>query len=98
MADRETKERKLISLLVNDLEATLSEREMAQTQREVSALPDEELDRTLAARLDLPYPMDEETLDGALARVVEPENLSDEPGFTGAPDMSHEPRPEEREG
>ena len=98
MADRETKERKLISLLLNDLEATLSEREMAQTQREVSALPDEELDRTLAARLDLPYPMDEETLDGALGRVVEPENLSEEAGFTGAPDMSHEPRPEEREG
>lgn len=98
MADRETKERKLISLLVNDLEATLSEPEMAQTKSEVSALPDEELDRTLATRLDLPYPTDEETLEAALARVAESESLSEEPGFTGAPDMSHEPRPEEREG
>lgn len=98
MADRETKERKLISLLVNDLEANLSEPEMARTETEVSALPDDELDKTLATRLDLPYPPDEESLDRALARVAEPENLSDEPGYTGAPDMSHDPRPEEREG
>ncbi len=100
MADRETKERKLISLMVNDLEASLSEPEMAQTREEVRALPDEELDKTLATRLDLPYPPDEETLDRALSRVEEPESLSEEGtgGFTGAPDMSHEPRPEEREG
>lgn len=97
MADRETKERKLISLLVNDLEANLSEPEMTRTKSEVSALPDDELDKTLATRLDLPYPTNEGTLDRALARVAEPENLSDEPGFTGAPDMSHDPRPEERD-
>jgi hypothetical protein len=98
VSDRETKERKLISLLVKDLEATLSEPEMAQIKGEVSALSNEELGRTLATRLDLPYPTDEETFERALARVAEPESLSEEPGFTGAPDMSHEPRPDEREG
>ena len=42
--------------------------------------------------------MDEEVLDRALARVQEPERISQgETGeFTGAPDMSHEPRPKER--
>jgi hypothetical protein len=65
---------------------------------EAHALSDEELDRTLAGRLDLPYPVDEEVLDRALARVEEPEELSEQGGFTGAPDMSHDPRPEEREG
>ncbi len=49
MADRETKERKLISLLVNDLEASLSEPEMAATKEEVGSLPDEELDRSRAS-------------------------------------------------
>lgn len=97
MADRETKERKLISLMVNDLEASLNEPEMAQAAQEVRALPDEEMDRMLASRLDLPYPTDEETLDRALSRVEEPESPSAS-GFTGAPDLSHEPRPEEREG
>ena len=100
MADRETKERKLISLMVNDLEASLNEPEMAQAAQEVRALPDEEMDRMLASRLDLPYPTDEETLDRALSRVEEPESpsASSAGGFTGAPDLSHEPRPEEREG
>ena len=44
--------------------------------------------------------MDAEVLDRALARVEEPERLSEggSGGFTGAPDMSHEPRPEERRG
>ena len=98
MADRETKERKLVALMVNDL-GTDSEPEMVQMEQEVHSLPDEELDRTLASRLDLPYPVDEEVLDRALARVEEPERISQgEIGeFTGAPDMSHEPRPEERE-
>lgn len=100
MADRETKERKLISLMVNDLEASLNEPEMAQAAEEVRALPDEEIDRMLASRLDLPYPTDVETLDRALSRVEEPESPSagSPSGFTGAPDLSHEPRPEEREG
>lgn len=100
MADRETKDRKLISLMVNDLEASLNEPEMAQAADEVRALPDREIDRMLASRLDLPYPTDEETLDRALAQVEEPESSSVQSpgGFTGAPDLSHEPRPEEREG
>jgi hypothetical protein len=97
MADRETKERKLVALMVNDL-GTDSEQEMVQMEQEVRAIADENLNSTLASRLDLPYPVDEEVLDRALARVQEPERISQgETGeFTGAPDMSHEPRPEER--
>jgi hypothetical protein len=97
MADRETKERKLIALMVNDLGPGFGESEMAALQREVRALPDGELDRTLASRLDLPHSVDEETLERALLHVEEPEEISSG-GFTGAPDMSHQPRPEEREG
>ena len=101
MADRQTKERKLIALMVNDLGiADTEEPEMVKMVEEVRSLPSEELDLTLAERLDLPYPVDAEVLDRALARVEEPERLSEggEGGFTGAPDMSHEPRPEERLG
>ena len=97
MADRRTKERKLVALMVNDLGAE-SESDAATMEDEAHALSDEELDSTLAGRLDLPYPVDEEVLDRALARVEEPEELSEQGGFTGAPDMSHDPRPEEREG
>jgi hypothetical protein len=98
MADRSTKERKLVALMVNDLGAE-SESDAAKIEDEARALSDEVLDRTLAGRLDLPYPLDEEVLDRALARVEEPEELSQRGsgGFTGAPDMSHDPRPEERE-
>ena len=101
MADRQTRERKLMALMVNDLGiADTEEPEMVKMEEEVRSLPDEELDRTLAERLDLPYPVDAEVLDRALARVEEPERLSGggESSFTGAPDMSHEPRPEERRG
>jgi hypothetical protein len=97
MADRSTKERKLVALMVNDLGAE-SESDAAVIEDEAHALSDEELDRTLAGRLDLPYPVDEEVLDRALARVEELEELSEQGGFTGAPDMSHDPRPEERDG
>jgi len=97
MADRRTKERKLVALMVNDLGAE-SESNAAVIEDEAHALSDEELDRTLAGRLDLPYPVAEEVLDRALARIEEPEELSEQGGFTGAPDMSHDPRPEEREG
>jgi hypothetical protein len=99
MADRRTKERKLVALMVNDLGAE-NEPDMVTIEREANALSDEELDRTLAGRLDLPHPVDEEVMDRALARVQEPEELSERSsgGFTGAPDMSHGPRPEEREG
>jgi hypothetical protein len=97
--DRGTKERKLVALMANDLGiADVEESEMASMSEEVRSLPDEELDRTLAGRLDLPYPVDEEVLERALRRVEEPARLSEAGGFTGAPDMSHEPRPEEREG
>ena len=100
MADRMTKERKLVALMINDLGSSLSEREMVTAEEEVHALPDEELDRVLAERLDLPYPVDEDVLERALASVEGPEPPASEGtgGFTGAPDMSHEPRPEEREG
>jgi hypothetical protein len=95
--EREIKERKLVALMVNDLGiADIEEPEMVRLGEEVRALPDEELDRTLASRLDLPYPVDAEVLERALSRVEEPERFSR--GFTGAPDMSHEGRPEEREG
>ncbi len=100
MADRATKERKLVALMVNDLGPGFGEGEMAGLRKEVGALAEEDLDRTLAGRLGLPGPADEEALDRALLHVEEPEILSAEGagGFTGAPDMSHEPRPEEREG
>ena len=100
MADRKTKEHKLVALMVKDLGIfDTSEPEIVQIEGEVRDLPEEELDKTLAARLDLPYPVDAEVMDRALARVEKPERLSEETrGFTGAPDMSHEPRPWEREG
>jgi hypothetical protein len=97
MADRQTLERKLIALMVNDLGPGLGEREVAGLEQEVRALPDDELRGTLAARLDLPRSVDEETLDETLLHVEEPEEISRD-DFTRAPDMSHEPRPEERNG
>ena len=97
MADRQTRERKLIALMVNDLGPGFGEREMAVLEQEVHALPDDELRSTLAARLDLPPSVDEETLDETLLHVEEPEEISSD-DFTRAPDMSHEPRPEERKG
>jgi TPP-dependent indolepyruvate ferredoxin oxidoreductase alpha subunit len=97
--DRKARERKLVALMVNDLGiADVEEAEMARLSGEVRALPDEDLDRMLASRLDLPYPVDTEVLARALQRVEEPARLSESGGFTGAPDMSHGPRPEEREG
>lgn len=97
MADRQTLERKLIALMVNDLGPGLGEREVAGLEQEVRDLPDDELRGTLAARLDLPRSVDEETLDETLLHVEEPEEISRD-DFTRAPDMSHEPRPEERNG
>ena len=99
MADLATKQRKLLALMVTDLGiADISEAEMVQMDQEVQSLPEEELDRTLLSRLELPNPVDDETLDLALSRVEEPERPSagETGGFTGAPDMSHDPRPEER--
>jgi hypothetical protein len=101
VADRRTKEQKLLALMIRDLGiADTEESKMVEMEGEVRDLPDEELDKMLAERLDLPYPVDQEVLNRALSWVEEPERLSGEgPGsFTGAPDMSHEPRPEERQG
>ena len=50
MADRETKERKLIALMVNDLGPGFGKKEMV-ILKEVSALSDPDLDETLAGRL-----------------------------------------------
>lgn len=99
--DRETKERKMVALMVNDLGiADIEETDMQRMNREVQALPEEELNETLATRVGLAHPVDETALEAALQRVEEPERASQEgpDGFTGAPDMSHEARPEEREG
>jgi hypothetical protein len=97
MADRETKERKLLALMVNDLGPGFGKKEMANLQEEVSALSDPELDETLARRLDLPDSADEEAREQAISHVEE-RSGGDQETFTGAPDMSHDPRPEEREG
>jgi hypothetical protein len=99
--DRETKERKMIALMVKDLGiADIQEPEMQRMNREVRSLSEEELNETLASRVGLATPVDEKALENALANVEEPERASQDgpDGFTGAPDMSHEPRPEEREG
>ena len=96
MADRNTKERKLIALMLNDLASSMDHDDLSQADAEVKALSDEEVDRTLASRLDLAYPIDEEALDAALMHVEEPETHSGSPGnLTAAPDMSHEPGPGE---
>lgn len=97
MTDRETRERKLIALMVNDLGPGFGDKEIVKLKGEVGVLPDDELRKTLVQRLDLPPSVDEETLGRALSHVEEPEEIS-EGDFTGAPDMSHEGRPEEREG
>lgn len=99
--DRVSRERKLLALMLNDMGLSdIEEPEMVRTNEEVGALSDEELNRMLASRLGLDYPADAEEFERALRGVEEPERASSEGpgGFTGAPDMSHEPRPEEREG
>ncbi len=97
MANRQTRERKLLALMINDLGLGFGEQEMVGLEREVHALTDDELRATLAARLDLPRSIDDETLEESLLHVEEPEEISRDE-FTRAPDMSHEPRPEERKG
>ena len=98
--DREMKNRKLVALMVNDLGIVdMEEGEMRRMNQEVEALSEEELNNTLATRVGLAQPVDETALEDALKRVEEPERASQDgpDGFTGAPDMSHEARPEERE-
>lgn len=100
MTDRSFKERKLVALMVNDLEAAeLGEQEMNRLTREVRALSEKNLNDTLITRLNLPQDTSEARLEEALNLVEEPQvTSSEEPGgFSRAPDMSHNPRPEERE-
>jgi hypothetical protein len=70
------KERKLMALMITDLELDLGEMEMVEVEEEVRALPDEELDRTLASRLELPYPLDEQALEQATSHIENPEPRS----------------------
>jgi hypothetical protein len=76
--NRTTKERKLMGLMINDLELNLREAEMIQVVEELRALPDEELDKTLASRLNLPYPVNEQAMEQALDRIEEPDLLRGE--------------------
>jgi hypothetical protein len=75
------------------------ESEMVKMEAEVRFIPGEELDRSSRSGWTCPTRC-AAVLDRALARVEEPERLSEggEGGFTGALDMSHEPRPDERRG
>ena len=73
MTNRATKERKLMVLMISDLELDLDQSEMIEVGEAVHALADEELDRTLANRLDLSYPVDEQAMEQALSRIEEPE-------------------------
>jgi MoxR-like ATPase len=100
MTDRRTKERKLMTLMITDLELDLEQPEMIEVEQEVRALPDEELDRTLASRLDLPYPADEQEMEQSLSRLEEPElTLGGETGsVSGTAGIGHELRPGEHEG
>ncbi len=97
--DRDSKERKLVALMINDLGMSdIEETDMVRMNEEVSALQEDELNGMLASRLGLEASVDEATLEEKLAFVDEPERISASgpDGFTGAPDMSHEARPEER--
>src|SRR5215207_4728938 len=93
MTDRGTKERKLIAFIINDLELDLEEPEKIEVEQEVRALPYEELDRTLASRLELPYPVDEQAMEQALSRSEEPKLLlgGELGSVSGTTDTSHEP-------
>jgi hypothetical protein len=73
VTNRATKERKLMVLMISDLELDLDQSEMIEVGEAVHALADEELDRTLANRLDLSYPVDEQAMEQALSRIEEPE-------------------------
>lgn len=97
--DRDSKERKLVALMMNDLGMSdVEEKDMVRMNKEVGALRENELNGMLASRLGLEAPVDEAELEEKLAFVDEPERISASgpDGFTGAPDMSHEARPEER--
>ena len=97
--ERSVKERKLVALMMGDLGISgTEESDVVRMNDEVGGLSDGELDRMLAERLELEGSVTDERLEEALVHVAEPEISSSEGpgGFTGAPDMSHEARPEER--
>jgi hypothetical protein len=71
-----------MALMISDLELDLKEPEMIQVEEELRALPDEELDKTLASRLNLPYPVNEQTTEQALGRIEEPDLLRGEEADT----------------
>ena len=97
--NRTTKERKLMALMISDLELNLKELEIIQVEEELQALPDEELDKTLASRLNLPYPVNEQAMEQALGRIEEPELLRGEEAgsVSGTTDASYELPPGEHE-
>jgi hypothetical protein len=75
MTDRATKERKLIALMLTDLELDLTEPEMLVLQQEVRDLPEEELDKTLVSRLELSYPVDDREMEQVLSGIEDPAML-----------------------
>ena len=99
--DRTTKERKLIALMISDLELDLTEPELIELEQEVRSLPEEELDRTLASRLSLSYPAGEQAMQQALSHVEEPKILhaGEASSVSGTTATSDEPpSPGEHEG
>ena len=98
--DRTTKERKLTALMISDLELDLTEPEMIEVEQEVRTLPDEELDRTLASRLGLAYPVDEQAMEQALSRIEDPQlrPRGEADSATRTTDTSQVLRPEEHDG
>jgi hypothetical protein len=101
MSDRRERENGLIALMVKDIgDRQPPEMDILTIEQEVRDLSDEDLERTLCSRLGLAYPVDPEELDAALSDIDRQEHLSPEgvEGYTKAPDLSHEPRPEERPG
>jgi len=89
-----------MALMITDLELDLGETEMVEVLEEVRALPDEELDKTLASRLELPYPLDEQALEQASSHIEEPEMRpgGEAASVSGTTDTGPELRAEDDEG
>ncbi len=100
MMDRTTKQRKLIVLMISDLQLDLTKPEMTEVEQEVRTLPDEELDRTLASRLGLAYPVDEQAMERALSRIEDPQlrPSGETDSATRQADTSQKVRREEHDG
>jgi hypothetical protein len=100
MTDRSTKERKLMALIITDLELDLEKMEMVEVEKEVRALSNQELDKALASRLELPNLLDEQAMEEALSHIEEPQPRprGEARSVSGTTDTSHELRPEADEG